>query len=67
LDCDPEVTRSNRFTALVHQPAALELVGHQVLVRFRHMYIRELNLAEQRTSPFVYMGGEITGDLLPIC
>lgn len=52
--------------ALVHQPVALEPVGQHVLVRFRHMYIRELDLARQRTVPFVYPVTEVSGDLLPM-
>jgi transposase InsO family protein len=39
---------------LVHQTVGLEHVGEQVLVRFRHMYLRELNLRKQATLPFVY-------------
>jgi transposase InsO family protein len=47
--------------ALIHQPVALERVGQQVLVRFRHMYIRELNLAGHSTLSFVYPVSEVAG------
>ncbi len=40
--------------ALVHQKMALEHVGESVLVRFRHMYVRELDLTGRATRPFVY-------------
>ena len=46
--------------ALVHQDVALEQVGEQVLVRFRNMYVRELNLADQTTLPFVYPVGAVS-------
>ena len=39
--------------ALVHQEVALEPVGDQVLVRFRHMYVRELNLTDRTTLPLI--------------
>lgn len=40
--------------ALVQQEVGLEQVGNQVLVSFRHMYIRELNLLSRTTLPFIY-------------
>jgi transposase InsO family protein len=52
--------------ALGHQPVALEKVGEQILVRFRHMYIRELNLSARTTLPFVYPVGEVAGELSPM-
>jgi len=52
--------------ALIHQPVALERVGEQVLVRFRQMYIRELNLGSRTTLPFVYPLSEVGGELSPM-
>ena len=52
--------------ALVHQTVALEPVGDHVLVRFRHMYIRELNLLTKTTSAFVYPVGDVTDQVLPM-
>ena len=52
--------------ALVHQWVALEAVGEQILVRFRNMYIRELNPLAQTTSPFVYPIGDINCQVLPM-
>ena len=49
--------------ALSHQSVALERVGQQVLVRFRHMYIRELNLVERTTLAFVYPVTQVCGQL----
>jgi len=46
--------------ALVHRRVGLERVGEQVLVRYRQMYVRELNLSTRRTQPFVYPVGEVT-------
>lgn len=40
--------------ALIYQEVALEPVGDQILVRFRNMYIRELNLPRKATLPFVF-------------
>lgn len=39
--------------ALVQQEVGLEYIGNQVLVSFRHMYIRELNLGSRTTLPFI--------------
>jgi hypothetical protein len=52
--------------ALVHQEVALETIGQQILVRFRNMYFRELNLAARTTLPFIYPISEIQGNLLPM-
>lgn len=52
--------------ALAHQKVALEPVGEQVLVRFRQMYIRELNLSAGTTLPFVYAVSDINGQVLPM-
>ena len=49
--------------ALMHQEVALEPVGGQVLVRFRQMYVRELDLAAHTTQPFVHP----VSDVLPMC
>jgi transposase InsO family protein len=52
--------------ALVHQEVALEPVGDHVLVRFRNMYIRELNLQRTSTLPFVFPVRHISGEVLPM-
>jgi transposase InsO family protein len=52
--------------ALVHQEVALEPVGDHVLVRFRNMYIRELNLRGNTTLPFVFPVRHISEELLPM-
>ena len=46
--------------ALVHQEVALEPLGGQVLVRFRQMYVRELNLAGRTTLSFVHPVTEVS-------
>jgi hypothetical protein len=57
--------------ALAHQEVALETIGQQVLVRFRQMYLRELNLGEKTTLSFVYPVAEICppppNHVLPMC
>lgn len=40
--------------ALVHQVVGLESAGDQVLVRYRNMYIREIQLNTHRTAAFVH-------------
>jgi transposase InsO family protein len=52
--------------ALVHQEVALERVGPTVLVRFRQMYVRELNVPARTTLPFVHPVSELRDDLLPM-
>lgn len=52
--------------AVVHQEVALERVGDQVLVRFRNMYIRELNLQRKSTLPFVFAISQISDEVLPM-
>jgi transposase InsO family protein len=52
--------------ALVPQEVALETIGSQILVRFRNMYFRELNLAARTTLPFIYPVSEINNHLLPM-
>lgn len=52
--------------ALVHQPVALERIGKQLLVRFRNMYVRELNLSTQTTLPFVYPISQLAEKVLPM-
>jgi transposase InsO family protein len=49
--------------ALVHQPVALEKIGPEVLVRFRQMYVRELNTAKRTTLAFVHPVAQV----LPMC
>jgi transposase InsO family protein len=46
--------------ALVHRRVALEVVGEQVLVRYRTMYVRELNLGRRSTLSFVYPVAEVS-------
>lgn len=46
--------------ALACQLVALEAVGEQMLVRYRHMYVRELDLPKQSTRPFVHPVAEIS-------
>ena len=50
----------------MHQEVALESVGDQVLIRFRNMYIRELNLQHKSTLPFVFPVRHIQGQVLPM-
>jgi transposase InsO family protein len=52
--------------ALVHQSVALETIGAQILVRFRHMYIRELDLVRRTTRAFVFPVSEMAPDVLPM-
>jgi transposase InsO family protein len=52
--------------ALAHQPVALERIGNHMLVRFRQMYIRELDLVKRTTLPFVYPINQISSELLPM-
>lgn len=52
--------------ALAHQQVALEKVGTHMLVRYRHMYIRELDLRQRTTLPFVYPINQIAAPLLPM-
>jgi hypothetical protein len=47
---------SRRFyicEALSNQPVALEPVGATILVRFRQMYLRELNVTEGTAKAFI--------------
>lgn len=52
--------------ALAHQQVALETIGPHILVRFRHMYIRELNLCKRTTLAFVYPISQIPAEVLPM-
>ena len=52
--------------ALVHQEVALEPIGDHVLVRFRNMYIRELNLQRNSTLPFVFPVQHLLAEVLPM-
>ena len=52
--------------ALVGQAVALERVEEQVLVRYRRMYLREINPAARTTVPFVYPICQVTGDVSPL-
>ena len=52
--------------ALVHQEVALEPVGEHVLVRFRNMYIREVNLQRNSTLPFVFPVRHLLAEVLPM-
>jgi transposase InsO family protein len=40
--------------ALVHHQVALEPLGEELLVRFRNMYVRHIDLQTSRTSPFIH-------------
>lgn len=40
--------------AMTHQEVARETIGSQILVRFRNMYFRELNLTARTALPFIY-------------
>ena len=40
--------------ALVHHQVAVESIGRGLLVRFRNMYIREIDLETGRTLPFIH-------------
>ena len=52
--------------ALMHQEVALERIGQTVLVRFRKMYVRELNLRAHTTLSFIHPVSEVGADLLPM-
>jgi transposase InsO family protein len=40
--------------ALVHHQVAIEPIGGELLVRFRNMYIRQIDLESNRTLPFIH-------------
>jgi len=40
--------------ALVHHEVAVEQIGRELLVRFRNMYIRQIDLETKRTLPFIH-------------
>jgi len=40
--------------ALVHHQVAVEQIGGELLIRFRNMYIRQINLETHHTSPFIH-------------
>lgn len=40
--------------ALVHHEVAVERIGGELLVQFRNMYIRQIDLETQRTLPFIH-------------
>lgn len=40
--------------ALVHHQVAVEQIGGELLARFRNMYIRQIDLATKRSSPFIH-------------
>ena len=44
--------------ALVHHQVAVEPIGGELLVRFRNMYIRQIDLATKRTLPFIHAVGD---------
>jgi transposase InsO family protein len=52
--------------ALVHHQVAAEKIGQQVLVRFRNMYIRELQLGSSSTLPFIHSVTDLTEKVLPM-
>lgn len=51
--------------ALVHQEVALEPIGGSVLVRYRQMYVRELDLARRTTQAFIYPVSQL-GQVSPL-
>lgn len=52
--------------ALVHHEVAAEQIGEQLLVRFRNMYIREIDLAGGSTQPFIHPASDLDGKVLPM-
>ena len=46
--------------ALVHHQVAVEPVGEQLLVRFRNMYVREVELTTGHTWPFIHPVKEVS-------
>jgi len=52
--------------ALVDQAVALEPVGGQVLVRYRRMYLREINPGARTSLPFIHPISEVTGEPSPL-
>lgn len=40
--------------ALVHHQVGLEQIGGELLVRFRNMYVRQIDLETNQTSPFIH-------------
>lgn len=52
--------------ALVHHQVAAEQIGEQVLVRFRNMYIRELQLGSRTTMPFIHSVTDLAEKVLPM-
>jgi len=45
--------------ALIHHEVAAEQIGEHLLVRFRNMYIREIDLAAGSTLPFIHAVSEL--------
>ncbi len=45
--------------ALVHHLVAVEQIGGELLVRFRNMYIRQIDLKTNHTLPFIHPVGEL--------
>jgi hypothetical protein len=52
--------------ALSHQSVALEHIGQHVLVRYRNMYLRELDLATGTTRAFIYPVSHLSDQVLPM-
>ena len=52
--------------ALAHGQVAVEQVADKVLVRFRQMYVRELELGSSTTLPFIHPVEERTENVLPM-
>jgi transposase InsO family protein len=44
--------------ALVHHHVAVEQIGRELLVRFRHMYIRQIDMETNHTLPFIHPVGD---------
>jgi transposase InsO family protein len=52
--------------ALVHQEVGLERLGNLVLLRFRDMYIREIDLVRRVTLSFVHPVSQLADEVSPI-
>jgi transposase InsO family protein len=46
--------------ALVHHQVAVEQLGQELLVRFRNMYVRQIDLQTSRTSAFIHPLTDLT-------
>jgi hypothetical protein len=51
---------------VVHHEVAAEQIGEHLLVRFRNMYIREMDLVAASTLPFIHPVRELGGQVSPM-